>query len=59
MPGIHFRLMAFGFKFRDLVNPPENIFKEVDIKPGDRVKDFGCGPGSCSLATARLVGESH
>lgn len=57
MPDIHFRLMAFGFKVRDLVNPPEKILMEVDIKPGDRVLDFGCGPGSFSLAAARLVGK--
>jgi ubiquinone/menaquinone biosynthesis C-methylase UbiE len=58
MPDIHFRLMAFGFRFRDWVNPPENILKEANIKAGDRVLDFGCGPGSYSLAAARLVGES-
>ena len=55
MSDIHFRLMALGFMFQDLVNPPENILKEVIIKPGDRVLDFGCGPGSYSLAAARLV----
>ena len=55
VPDIHFRLMTFGFRFRDLVNLPENILKEANIKPDDRVKDFGCGPGSCSLAAARLV----
>ena len=58
MPDIHFRLMAFGFRFRDWVNPPKNILKEANIKAGDRVLDFGCGPGSYSLAAARLVGES-
>ena len=54
---IHFRLMALGFMFRDLPNPPEKILKEADIGPGDRVLDFGCGPGSYSLAAAKLVGE--
>jgi ubiquinone/menaquinone biosynthesis C-methylase UbiE len=58
MPDIHFRLMAFGFLFRDLINPPENKLREADIKPGERVLDFGCGPGSYSLAAARMVGES-
>ena len=55
---IHFRLMALSFKVRDLVNPPAKILMEADIKLGNRVLDFGCGPGSYSLAAARLVGES-
>lgn len=50
--------MAFFFSIRDLVKPPENILKETDIRPGDRVLDFGCGPGSYSLAASRLVDES-
>ncbi len=58
MSDIHFRMMAFGFVLRDLVTPPEKILKEVDIEPGHRVLDFGCGPGSYSLAAAKLVGES-
>jgi ubiquinone/menaquinone biosynthesis C-methylase UbiE len=57
-PDIHFRLMAFGFWFRDLFNPPENKLREAGINPGERVLDFGCGPGSYSLAAARMVGES-
>jgi ubiquinone/menaquinone biosynthesis C-methylase UbiE len=32
--------------------------RDVDIKPGFRVLDYGCGPGSFSIAAAELVGES-
>lgn len=32
--------------------------REAGIGPGERVLDYGCGPGSYALAAARLVGES-
>jgi ubiquinone/menaquinone biosynthesis C-methylase UbiE len=35
-----------------------NILKEVGIKPGFRVLDYGCGPGSYIIPLAELVGES-
>jgi ubiquinone/menaquinone biosynthesis C-methylase UbiE len=53
-----FRLMAFGFKFRDFFLPRKNILKEVGIKPGFHVLDYGCGPGSYIIPLAALVGES-
>ncbi len=31
--------------------------KEVDIRKGYRILDYGCGPGSHSLESARLTGE--
>lgn len=51
-----FRLMALGFKVRDFLRPRRFILAEVGIKPGDRVLDFGCGPGSYVKAAAQLVG---
>jgi ubiquinone/menaquinone biosynthesis C-methylase UbiE len=53
-----FRLMALGYKFRDLRLPRMNILKEVGIKPGFRVLDYGCGPGGYIIPLAELVGES-
>jgi len=53
-----FRLMAFGYKLRDLRLPRMNILKEVGIKPGFHVLDYGCGPGSYIVPLAELVGES-
>jgi ubiquinone/menaquinone biosynthesis C-methylase UbiE len=53
-----FRLMAFGYKFRDLRLPRMNILKEVGIKAGFHVLDYGCGPGSYLVPLAELVGES-
>ena len=36
---------------------PKDVIKNLDIKPGDRVADFGAGSGVYSLAAAVSVGE--
>jgi ubiquinone/menaquinone biosynthesis C-methylase UbiE len=51
-----FRLMALEFCLRDLVRPPLRVLHEADIRPSMTILDFGCGPGSFSVAAARLVG---
>jgi ubiquinone/menaquinone biosynthesis C-methylase UbiE len=55
---LHFKLMSLGFKFRDFFLPRKNILKEIGIKPGYRVLDFGCGPGAYITGTSELVGRS-
>ncbi len=57
MSNIHFKLMAMTLRFRDIFHPPVEILQEAGIKPGDLVLDFGCGPGSFSLAAFKMVGE--
>jgi len=52
---LHFKLMSLTFRFRDLFFPPENILEEVGIKPGYYILDYGCGPGSYSIAAAKMV----
>ena len=54
----HFRFMTLALKFRDVFKPPRKVLEEANIKAGDTVLDFGCGPGSYSLAAARLVGTN-
>ena len=54
----HFKFMSFGFGFRDIFLPRKSILKEVGIKPGFTVLDYGCGPGSYIIATAELAGKS-
>lgn len=54
---IHFRLMTFAFFFRDFLIPRSNILKEAGIKPGMKVLDFGCGPGSYIPHLAESVGN--
>ena len=55
---LHFRLMSLGYRFRDSFMSPADILKEAGIKPGFRVLDYGCGPGSYSIAAATIVTDS-
>ena len=58
MSSIWFRLMALEFKIRDYLTPRANILKEVEIKQGFYLVDFGCGPGSYILPASKLVGKT-
>lgn len=58
VPDSHFRLMAILFKVRDVLRPRANVLREARIRPGHRVLDYGCGPGSYVAASAGLVGET-
>ncbi len=58
MPNIGFRLMSFSFWWRDRFLNPKKILEELDIGQGQAVLDFGCGPGSFTIPTARIVGET-
>jgi ubiquinone/menaquinone biosynthesis C-methylase UbiE len=55
---LDFKLMSFTYKLRDIYRPRMNILKEVGIKTGFHVLDYGCGPGSYIRPLAKLVGES-
>jgi ubiquinone/menaquinone biosynthesis C-methylase UbiE len=56
--GFSYRVMSFTFKISDIIRPRGNILKEIGIKPGFQVLDFGCGPGGYTLPAAKLVGET-
>ena len=53
-----FKLMGIAFKIRDLFSARINVLNEVGIKPGNRVLDYGCGPGSYILPLSSLIGET-
>jgi ubiquinone/menaquinone biosynthesis C-methylase UbiE len=55
---INFGLMALCYKFRDLRRPRIKILREVGIKQGSHVLDYGCGPASYLLSLAELVGDT-
>ncbi|GAH48110.1 unnamed protein product [marine sediment metagenome] len=57
MSNFHFRFMSFGYKFRDFFLPRKNVSKEVGIKAGFHVLDYGCGPGGYIVAAAELAGR--
>ena len=48
--------MSWMLTLRDLFVSPEEIMAEVDIQPGFRVMDYGCGTGSFTFAAAQRVG---
>jgi ubiquinone/menaquinone biosynthesis C-methylase UbiE len=58
MSSFHFKFMSLGYQFRDFFLPRMNILKEVGIKPGFHVLDYGCGPGSYITPLVELVGKS-
>ena len=55
---LDFRLMSLTYRLRDFISPRINILKEVEIKPGFSVLDYGCGPGSYILPLVELVGTT-
>ncbi|MFW9879568.1 MAG: class I SAM-dependent methyltransferase [Candidatus Thorarchaeota archaeon] len=55
---IDFRFMSFLFRIRDKFHPPQNKIQKANIKLGDFVLDYGCGPGSYTLAALDVVGPS-
>ena len=58
MSGLSFKLMSLGYKLRDFFQHPADILKETGIKSGFHVLDYGCGPGSFTIAAAYLVSVS-
>jgi ubiquinone/menaquinone biosynthesis C-methylase UbiE len=50
--------MSLIFKVRDFITPRRQILEEAGLRPGDRVLDYGCGPGAYIPGAAEMVGES-
>jgi ubiquinone/menaquinone biosynthesis C-methylase UbiE len=53
----HFKAMVKHFEKRDKKYPPPNKIEKTKIKKGSIVLDYGCGPGSYSIAAAEVVGN--
>lgn len=58
MSSLSFRMMSLVFTLRDFRLPRLEILKEVGIRDGSRVLDFGCGPGGYVTPASMLVGQS-
>lgn len=52
-----FKGMAVLFKIRDFFVPRIKVIREIGLKPGFQVLDYGCGPGGYILPVAEMVGE--
>jgi ubiquinone/menaquinone biosynthesis C-methylase UbiE len=50
--------MTCLFVLRDLLIPRMQVLKEVGIREGDHVLDYGCGPGGYIVPLAKLVGRT-
>ena len=58
MSKTHFKFMLKHFKQRDKKYPPLNKIEKTKINEGSVVLDYGCGPGSYSIAAAEVVGNT-
>jgi len=58
MSHLDFKVMAFGFRIRDIFRPRIDVLREVGIRSGSHVLDYGCGPGGYIPPLAELVGPT-
>jgi ubiquinone/menaquinone biosynthesis C-methylase UbiE len=54
--GVAFRMMSLLFVIRDRMISPWSILDQFGIERGQRVVDYGCGPGSYLRRASELVG---
>lgn len=54
-----FKIMTLILRFRDIFSSPQRRLGHIDyIRPGAHILDYGCGPGSYSIAASELVGPT-
>lgn len=54
-----FKIMTLILRLRDIFDPPLKTLRQIDdIRPGAHILDYGCGPGSYSIAASKLVGPT-
>jgi ubiquinone/menaquinone biosynthesis C-methylase UbiE len=58
LSNLAFSGMSLIFKVRDFITPRRQILEEAGLVLGDRVLDYGCGPGAYIPDAAEMVGES-
>ncbi len=58
MSNLAFNGMSMFFKIRDSISPRGQVLEEARLQPGDRVMDYGCGPGAYIPDAAEMVGQS-
>ena len=54
----NFRFMINHFQNRDKKYPPPKKIEKTSITKGSIVLDYGCGPGSYTIAAAKVVGNT-
>ena len=58
MPDVAFRIMEMVFRIIDVFSPAEERLDGFDIKNGDIIVDYGCGPGRYIRRASELVGKN-
>jgi ubiquinone/menaquinone biosynthesis C-methylase UbiE len=59
MSNFAFKMMVLaGIPIRNIFMPPDKMLAEIEIKPGSRILDFGCGPGVFTTMIAEKIGPS-
>jgi ubiquinone/menaquinone biosynthesis C-methylase UbiE len=59
MSDFAYEMMAgVGLPIRNIFMPPGQILNEVEINPGDKILDYGCGPGFFAIMLAKRTGGS-
>ena len=59
MSTFSFKSMSFILKFRDAFLGPRRILNKIEgIRNGISILDYGCGPGSFTMAAAEMVGKN-
>ena len=57
MPGVGFAIMKTVLTLRSLFKKPERTLREMGLREGQTVLDYGCGIGSFSIPAAKMVGD--
>ena len=52
---LNYFVVSLILYFRDLFKPPKIVLREVDIKHGFTILDYGCGSGNYSIAVSELL----
>ena len=59
MSNFAFKMMAnVGLPIRNLFMPPAKMLAEIEINPGNKILDYGCGPGAFTIMIAEKIGQS-
>ena len=57
MPRIGFAIMKTVLTLRSIFKKPERTLREMELKKGQTILDYGCGIASFSIPAAKLVGD--
>jgi ubiquinone/menaquinone biosynthesis C-methylase UbiE len=59
MSNFAFKMMVHvGMPIRNLFMPPAKMLAEIEINPGYKILDYGCGPGAFTIMIAKKIGPS-